>query len=141
MKPLRPQLRRIFEGAVLGCFDGFMGAFFWVRRGFSGFLYICCLRTCSRLLVSPALIALTPAFAGCYILGSGVPCLNTFLLDLFLKGTTIKKKSILFSLWLLQSPEVVHGGFASAQGGRGALKPCLYWHPHSWNRVPGYIDL
>ena len=73
-------------------------------------------------------------------LGSGVPYPNAFLLDLFLKGTTIKYKSILFSLWLLQSPEVVHGGFASAQGGRGALKPCLYWHPHSWNRVPGYID-
>ena len=29
-------------------------------------------------------------------LGSGVPYLITFLLDLFLKGTTIKSKSILF---------------------------------------------
>ena len=38
-------------------------------------------------------------------LGSGVPYLNTFLLDLFLKGTTIKYKSILFSPWFLLSPE------------------------------------
>ena len=31
--------------------------------------------------------------------------LEYFFLDLFLKGTTIKYKSILFSPWLLQSPE------------------------------------
>ena len=37
-------------------------------------------------------------------LGSGVPYLSAFLLDLFLKGTIIKYKSILFSPWLLQSP-------------------------------------
>ena len=39
-------------------------------------------------------------------LGSGVPYLNTFLLYLFLKGTIIKYKSILFSLVTSKSRRV-----------------------------------
>ena len=54
-------------------------------------------------------------------LGSGVPYLKTFLLNLFLKGANIKYKSILFSPWLLQSP---HKALNPANGNAKNIPCC-----------------